>query len=42
MTPSKPRKKWLLELNFNIVVRWKLPALEMFSQFAKHAEVQRG
>jgi hypothetical protein len=35
-------QKPFLDLGFDGVVRWKLPASETFFQFAKHVKVQRG
>jgi hypothetical protein len=35
-------QKWLLDLNSDSVVRWKLLALETFFQFDEHMTVQRG
>jgi hypothetical protein len=32
-------QKPFLDLSFDGVIRWKLPASEMFSQFAKHMKV---
>jgi hypothetical protein len=32
--------KPFLDLGFNGVIRWKSPALEMFSHTAKHVKVQ--
>jgi hypothetical protein len=34
--------KSILDLGFDSVIRWKLPASEMFFQFAEHMEVQEG
>jgi hypothetical protein len=36
------RQKWHLDLSFDAVIRWKLPALEMFFELAKRVKVQGG
>jgi hypothetical protein len=36
------KQKPLLDLCFDSVIRWKLPASEMLFQFAKHVKVQGG